>query len=174
MRNYGEMVVPQYRPVLTRNGIVYTPTLYPMQTGPSLLDRLAGRNNWVQNRVHNMNPEVDFFKQRHNRVIGVPQYEDSKMMDDYNDYGPNTNTYSYTPLRKVTTQAPPQQIASPNNFDVFQKLLEASNHPKSQKRTFNEFPSNYHAQRQHPEKFGSFNVRRVRRYAWDEPPFQDI
>ncbi|KAJ8708047.1 hypothetical protein PYW08_010413 [Mythimna loreyi] len=172
MRNYNEMVVPRYRPVLTRNGIVYTPSLYPIHPGTSLLDRLSGRPNWLPNRPY-MHPESDAFKQLHSRVIEAHPYEDSKVIDDYNDYGSNTNTYTYTPARKVTTQAPSQQIASPNKFDVFQKLVEASSHPKSQRRNFNDFSDNYHPQRQY-ENFGSYNIRRIRRYAWDEPPFQDI
>lgn len=170
MRRFGDMMVPRFRPVLTRNGIVYAPSLFPMQTGPSLLDRLSGRN-WVPNRVH-MNPEPEVYKPRQSRVVEVPQYEDTKMIDEYSEYAPSSNTYSYTPARPVTTQAPPQQIVAPK-FDVFQKLVEASNHPKSQKRTFDEFPGNYHSRGQYPDSYGGYNVRRVRRNAWDEPPFKE-
>ncbi|XP_035451137.1 putative mediator of RNA polymerase II transcription subunit 29 [Spodoptera frugiperda] len=161
MRRFGDVSVPQYRPVLTRGGIVFSPSMYPMQPGTSLLERLTGRSFFPHIPPHiNLGHEY-FHKQPKpkSRIISVPRYEDSKMMEDYNDYGPNTNTYSYTPVRKVTTQVPPHQIAAPKKFNVFQKLAEASNHPvnnKPMRRSFNDFSS---SQIQYPENYGSYGRR---------------
>ncbi|XP_022828732.1 homeobox protein 5-like isoform X2 [Spodoptera litura] len=158
MRRFGDVSVPQYRPVLTRSGFVFSPSLYPMQPGASLLERLAGRSFFPHISPHINMGQEHFHKQRktETRVISVPRYEDSKMMDDYNDYGPNTNTYSYTPVRKITTQAPLHQIAAPNKFNVFQKLAEASNHPQPLRRSFNDFSS---SQRQYSDNYGPYGRR---------------
>uniref|UniRef100_A0A2A4K7I1 Uncharacterized protein n=1 Tax=Heliothis virescens TaxID=7102 RepID=A0A2A4K7I1_HELVI len=143
MRTFSEVVVPRYRPVWTRSGIIYTPTLLSMQSRSPFLDRLSG--HWPLNRNH-YSPE-EIYPIPRPRPISAPHYEESKMIDDYNDYG--SNTYSYTPIRKVTTPRPSHQIHTPPKFDVFQKLVEASNHPKPQKRTFSDFH-----QRKYPESYG--------------------
>ncbi|KAF9412033.1 hypothetical protein HW555_009343, partial [Spodoptera exigua] len=64
MRRFGEVSAPQYRPVLTRNGIVFSPSIYPLQPGRSLLERLAGRSLFPHIPPHvNMGHER-FHKQR--------------------------------------------------------------------------------------------------------------
>nr|XP_021192725.2 uncharacterized protein LOC110377981 [Helicoverpa armigera] len=144
MRTFTEVVVPRYRPVLTRSGIVYTPTLLSMQSRSPLLDRLSG--HWPS-RNHYSPEEMYPISRPRGLTVSAPQFEETKMIDDYNDYG--SNTYSYMPNRRATTPRTLQQVPTPTKFDVFQKLVEASNHPKSQKRTF----SDLH-QRSFPESYG--------------------
>ncbi|PZC76142.1 hypothetical protein B5X24_HaOG205113 [Helicoverpa armigera] len=144
IRTFTEVVVPRYRPVLTRSGIVYTPTLLSMQSRSPLLDRLSG--HWPS-RNHYSPEEMYPISRPRGLTVSAPQFEETKMIDDYNDYG--SNTYSYMPNRRATTPRTPHQVPTPNKFDVFQKLVEASNHPKSQKRTF----SDLH-QRSFPESYG--------------------
>ncbi|XP_075987834.1 uncharacterized protein LOC142984248 [Anticarsia gemmatalis] len=85
----SEVVFPRYRTTLTRSGVVVSPTLFTVQTTAPVVDPATSRS-WQPNRRFNTD-----FGRNSGITPGHTEYE-TKLIDDYNDYGANTYTYSPT------------------------------------------------------------------------------
>lgn len=129
----SEVVIPHYRTMFTRGGMIVRPAIYTVQTSSPIVDRVTARSLLSNRRLL-----PDIYNRLTNNKIGYPNQE-MKLIEDYNDN--NANAYSYVPTHALAWQ----------NGESVSPLTEGS--LNSQLGVYNPYrdslhPSTFHSQPQ--------------------------